>query len=136
MADHLNIIILECYIGNKPWILYSNGLKQVNRGKKGCCFNFPKWYTYEDPFRKPVSSNNETKYEVLTVDLETLLNLGAKHVLIRGDYELIINQLTHKFKCLKSNLLKYFSYASKLLARFKEVAFEHVFWEQNKEVIS
>jgi len=42
LADHLNIIILECYIGNKPWILYSNGLKHVNRGKKGCCFNFPK----------------------------------------------------------------------------------------------
>jgi len=54
--------------------------------------------------------------EALIVGLETLLNLGAKHFLIRGDSELAINQLTRKFKCIKSNLLKYFSYAVKLLA--------------------
>ena len=65
---------------------------------------------------KPLCSNNEAKYEALIVGLKTLLNLGARHVLIKGDYELIINQLIHKFKCIKSNLLKYFSYASKLLS--------------------
>ena len=61
------------------------------------------------------------------------MNLGAKHVLIKEDSELVINQLTHKFKCIKSNLLKYFSYATKLLSRFDEVEFEHVFRDQNKE---
>ena len=55
---------------------------------------------------KPLCSNNEAKYEALTITLETLLILGAKHVLIRGDSELVINQLTLKFKCIKNNLLK------------------------------
>jgi len=52
---------------------------------------------------------------------------------ITGDSELVINQLTHKFKCIKSNLLKYFSYAFKLLAWFEEVEFEHACQEKNKE---
>jgi len=82
---------------------------------------------------QPVCSNNEAEYETLIFGLETLLNLGAKNILIRGDYELVINQLTHKFKCIKSNLLKYFSYASKLLAQFEEIEFKHVFREQHKE---
>lgn len=34
---------------------------------------------------RPTCSNNETKYEVLIADLETLIDLGSKHVLIRGD---------------------------------------------------
>ena len=76
---------------------------------------------------KPLCSNNEAEYEALKVDLETLLNLSARHILIRGDSELVINQLTHKFKCIKSNLWKYFSYASKLFSRFDEVEFKHVF---------
>ena len=44
---------------------------------------------------QPMCSNNEVEYEALIVGLEKLLNLGAKHILIRGDSELVINQLTH-----------------------------------------
>ena len=39
-----------------------------------------------------VCCNNEAEYEVLIVGFETLLNLDAKHVLIRGDSKLVINQ--------------------------------------------
>jgi len=54
---------------------------------------------------QPVCSNNQAEYEALIFGLETLLNLGAKHVMTRGDSKLVINQLTHKFKCIKINLL-------------------------------
>jgi len=82
---------------------------------------------------KSLCSYNEAEYEALVVGLETLLNLGAIHVLITGDSKLFINQLTQKFKSIKSNFLKYFSYASKLLSRFDEGEFKHGFQEQNKE---
>jgi len=133
-ANHSNIESLECYIGIKPWVLHFDGSKHVNSVGIGVILISPNNTLVKMFFKiQPLCSNNEVEHEALIVGLETLFNLGARHVLIKEDFELVINQLTHKFKCIKSNLLKYFSYASKLLTRFDKVKFEHVFREQNKE---
>ena len=134
LVDHSNIEMLKCYIGIKPWVLYFDRLKHSHGARIGVILFSPNITLVKILFEiQPVCSNNEAGYETLIVGLETLLNLGAKHVLIRGDFELVINQLTHKFKYIKSNLQKYFSYATKLLAQFEWIEFEHVFREQNKE---
>ena len=126
--------MLKCYIGIKPWVLYFDRLKHSHGARIGVILFSPNITLVKILFEiQPVCSNNEVEYEALIVGIETVLNLGAKHLLIRGDFELVINQLTHKFKCIKINLLKYFSYASKLLAQFDEVEFEHVFQEKSKE---
>jgi len=132
LADHSNIEILECYVGVTPWVLYFDGSKHVNGVGIGVVLISPNNTPVKILFEiQSLCSNNEVEYEALIMGLEMLLNLGAKHILIRGDLELVINQLTHKFNCIKSNLLKYFLYASKLLTRFDKVKFEHLFREQN-----
>ena len=134
LANHSKREILECYIGIKHWILYFDGSKHVDGFGIGVVLISPNNMPVRILFKiKPLCSNNEAKYAALIVGLETWLNLGARHILIRADSELVINQLTHKFKCIKSNLLKYVSYASKLLSRFDKVELEHVFQEKNKE---
>src|ERR1044072_47612 len=57
---------------------------------------------------------------------EVLLELGAKEVAIRGDFELVIKQLSKEYKCIKENLLMYFVRANSLLGRFDDVSFKHV----------
>jgi len=135
LDDHSNIEILECYIGIKPWIyIIFQWTETCNGAGIGVVListnNTPMTILFEIQL---VCSNNEAEYGALILGLETLLNLGAKHVLIRGYFELVINQLTHKFKCIKSNLPKFFSYASKLLAQFDKFEFEHMFREKNRE---
>ena len=88
-------------------MLYFDGPKHVNDVGIGVVLISPNNTPVKILFKiKPFCSNNETKYEALKVGLETLLNLGAKHVLIKGDFELVSNQLTDKFKFIKSDLLK------------------------------
>ena len=41
LVDNLNIEIMECYIGIKPWILYFDGSKHVNGTRIGVVLIFP-----------------------------------------------------------------------------------------------
>jgi ribonuclease HI/probable phosphoglycerate mutase len=69
----------------------------------------------------------------LIAGLALLIDLGAKNIIIRGDSELVIKQLTKEYKCIKEHLAKYFVIASSLLARFDSVQFEHIPRLQNQE---
>lgn len=100
------------YLELEPWKLYST--------KNGTCIwiliispnKIPTKFTYKI---KGSSSNNETEYKAFIVGLEILLELGATRVEIMGDSELIVNQMTREYKCVKENLIMYFVIANRLL---------------------
>jgi len=60
------------------------------------------------------------------VGLEILLGLGAKNVVIKGDSELVLKQLSKEYKCVSENLLSYFVSANSLLNSFEFVSLQHV----------
>lgn len=66
------------------------------------------------------------KYEALIIGIETLINLGARDVIVRGDSKLVINKVVLKYKCISSNLMKYFTRACRFVKRFNDIAFKHV----------
>lgn len=71
-------------------------------------------------------SNNEAEYEAIIVGLKILHELGAKHVDIKGDSQLVVKQLTKEYKCVKENLTSYFVTANVLLKRFDRANIQHV----------
>ena len=74
---------MKCYIGIKPWVLYFDGSKHVNGVGIGVVLISPNNAPVKILFEiQPLCSNNEVEYETLIMGLETLLNLGAKHILI------------------------------------------------------
>jgi len=58
--------------------------------------------------------------------LEILLGLGAKNVVIKGDSELVVKQLTKEYKCISDNLFSYFVSANSLLNNFESIDIQHV----------
>ncbi|XP_024172208.1 uncharacterized protein LOC112178274 [Rosa chinensis] len=64
-------------------------------------------------------------------DLEVLLELGVRDMLILKDSLLVINQLREKFKCTIFSFAPYLERALKLLLWFDDVDLEHILEELN-----
>ena len=71
-------------------------------------------------------TNNQAKYEALVIGLEILLEVRAKDVRVIGDSQLVLRQLTWKYKCNSLLLARYFTVVIQLLDSFDNVEFEHV----------
>ena len=52
-------------------------------------------------------SNNEAEYEALITELELTISKGIKHLAIRGDSRLVIQQLKGEFAVKEPALTKY-----------------------------
>jgi ribonuclease HI len=127
IVDHSLVEATEGYVENQPWTLYFDGSNYKNGTTVGIFILSP--LTIQPKFKykiKDFCSNNEAEYKALIVGLEILLGLGAKNVVLKGDSELVVKQLTKEYKCISENLLSYFVSASSLLSNFKSVSFQHV----------
>ena len=137
LADHSVIEIEENdenYVGLKPWKLYFDGSKHRNGTGIGVLIISPEGSPTKLMFEMITPcSNNEAEYEALLVGLETLKLFRAKNVLIRGDSQLVVKQITREYKCVSENLLKYFVRAVELLREFDEFVIEHIPRCQNYE---
>ena len=76
-------------------------------------------------------TNNQAEYEALIIGLEILHDLGAKEVLIIGDSQLVIKQLTGEYRCTSLSLARYFTAAIQLVDSFENVSYMHVPRESN-----
>ncbi|XP_070677772.1 uncharacterized protein [Malus domestica] len=71
-------------------------------------------------------TNNQAEYEALVIGLGLLLDLHATRVLVRGDSELVINQINGSFRCISCTLAPYHMIASYLAESFDGITFEHI----------
>ncbi|XP_040361811.1 uncharacterized protein LOC121049215 [Rosa chinensis] len=76
-------------------------------------------------------TNNQAEYEALIIGLEVLLEMGVRDVQIRGDSQLVINQLLEKYRCTSWLLIPYLNRAIELLDQFTDVDMEHIPRERN-----
>ena len=78
-------------------------------------------------------TSNLAEYIALFHGVKKANELGYKHIKIIGDSELIINQVTQKFKCKKPTLLYYRNKIIELLTNFYTWDITHVLRKYNKE---
>ncbi|XP_050222757.1 uncharacterized protein LOC126672848 [Mercurialis annua] len=78
-------------------------------------------------------TNNQAEYEALVIGLEILQTLRAKNVIIMGDSQLVLKQLSGEYNCNSLSLAPYYTASIQLLNCFDEVSFVHVPRESNWE---
>jgi ribonuclease HI len=76
-------------------------------------------------------TNNEAEYRGLIAGLEAAAALGVRELDVRLDSELIVFQLTGRYRVRAANLLPFYQRARSLLAAFPKAAVRHVPRAQN-----
>lgn len=79
------------------------------------------------------TTNNVAEYSALIEGLKSVLDLKATDVVIKMDSELIVRQMTGKYKIKQPHLIELAAQVRTSLQKFESYKFEHVFREFNKE---
>jgi ribonuclease HI len=79
------------------------------------------------------TTNNVAEYTAVIRGLERALELGASEVLLRSDSQLLINQLTGRYRVRTPHLQPLYRRVRELAARLGSVEYEHVRRELNTE---
>jgi ribonuclease HI len=78
-------------------------------------------------------TNNEAEYEALIQGMILALEMKIEHLIINGDSELVINQITQKYKIKKERLKLYVKRVNELMESFSSFNISFVPREQNQK---
>src|SRR5437763_9797975 len=79
------------------------------------------------------ASNNAAEYEALLHDLRIAISLGIRWLVVRGDSELVINQVQKEYSCTSTKMSAYCQEVRKLEGTFDGLELTHVLWNDNNE---
>jgi len=79
------------------------------------------------------TTNNVAEYRSLLAALAAAETLGASEVQVVSDSELLVRQMTGRYRVRNAGLRELFEQANALVGEFGRVAFRHVPREQNKD---
>lgn len=75
---------------------------------------------------------NYAEYRALELGLECAINLGIRNINIKGDSQLVLNQVTNKWRVKSIMLTELYQNIRRLLSRFDNYYVEHVKRKFNK----
>ena len=113
----------------EPFVIYSDGASRGNPGPAAigaAIFDGQGREVYRISRRLGVATNNEAEYRAAIAALEAALALGARRVELRMDSELVVRQLTARYKVRNPRLIRYHRRILSLRPRFQEVVVRHV----------
>jgi ribonuclease HI len=79
------------------------------------------------------ATNNTTEYEGLLARIRAAAALGVKRLIVKGDSELVANQVHKDYKCSNPELSKYLAEVRKLEKKFDGIEVRHVYRMDNIE---
>jgi len=78
------------------------------------------------------STNNQSEYSGLILGLQKAIEMNIKTLLVKGDSQLVINQMTGRYKCNSENIIKLYQTAKDLENNFENIYYLHVLRNLNK----
>lgn len=138
LADHAVSMDseLDCEIESVetlPWVLHFDGSSTSSRAGAGVSIEGPGGQRIRLYLELGPITNNSAEYEALILGLETLVMRGVQTVIIRGDSQLVINQVLGAYGCKNSILMGYQNRVHDLLAKIADVTFEQISRNENEE---
>jgi len=77
------------------------------------------------------ATNNVAEYKALIAGLEEAKKLGARKVIVRGDSELVVRQMTGQYRVKNADLRPLYERAQDLMNEFERAKIEHNYREDN-----
>jgi len=119
----------------RPYVVYADGASRGNPGPSaiGIVLFDPEGHELHRAGRRLGSgTNNEAEYKAAVAALEAALGVGASHVELRMDSELVVRQLTGRYRVRNPRLIPLYKRILDLRSRFEAVMLLHVPREENK----
>jgi ribonuclease HI len=79
------------------------------------------------------TTNNVAEYTAAIEGLKRALELGGTDILLRSDSQLLINQLTGRYRVKTAHIVPLHQQVRSLASKFERIRFEHVRRERNTE---
>ncbi|MEP7059887.1 MAG: ribonuclease HI family protein [Actinomycetota bacterium] len=79
------------------------------------------------------TTNNVAEYTAAIEGLKRALDLGGRDVLLRSDSQLLINQITGRYRVKTAHIVPLHRQVLELAAKFDHITYEHVSRERNTE---
>ncbi|MBX9680403.1 MAG: ribonuclease HI family protein [Gemmataceae bacterium] len=117
-----------------PFLIHTDGASRANPGP--AAFS----YVIERPGEPDITemgrlrdtTNNVAEYTAMIRALDHAIRIGGRKVVLRSDSELMVQQMSGKYKVKNEGLLPLYRKACSLVAKLESVKFEHVRREYNK----
>nr|AAN09865.1 putative polyprotein [Oryza sativa Japonica Group] len=119
---------------NETWTMAFDGALNSQGAGAGFILTSPSG----DQFKHAIhlnfrATNNTAEYEGLLAGIRAAAVLGAKRLIVKGDSELVTNQVHKDYKCSNPELSKYLAEVRKLEKRFDGIEVRHVYRKDNVE---
>nr|CAE02225.2 OSJNBb0015C06.3 [Oryza sativa Japonica Group] len=115
------------------WTMHFDGSKRLSGTGAGVVLisptgerlNYVLWIHFS-------ASHNMAEYEALLHGLRIAISLGIRHLIVRGDSQLVVNQVMKEWSCLDDNMAAYRLEVRKLEDKFDGLELTHVLRHNNE----
>jgi ribonuclease HI len=77
-------------------------------------------------------TNNESEYKSLSIGIDKAIELNIKKLIVKGDSQLVINQVLGKYMVNNKNLKEIYNLIKRKIKFFDDISFNHVYRNNNK----
>jgi ribonuclease HI len=135
VAEWTEIQTPPASIEHETWTMYFDGSVMKDGAGVGLVFISPLGMRMEYMVRLHFpASNNAAEYEALINGLRIAVELGIKRLEIRGDLELVVDQVMKDKNCVDPKMAAYCQVVRDLEGKFHGLELHHVLRNYNKAV--